>query len=298
MNRSISRGTLKRHGTRYRWNGFLCALLMGAVPASSIAQTATDTRTQTKPVVDFSTALSTKPAKLGPALPGACTTGDIFFKSPAPPGQNLYGCTATNTWSLEITGGGVTTVSQLTDFAVTLASPTTLTIGAFCAPGNPCNVRFGSVVYAILNSATVTLTAGTGTAFIYIASSGQFTVGHNLTLTCNSGCVAQSGVTSFPADSIPLFTWTSSGGIWDVAGHVDFRSFLSTKSVTSGIGLLSSDVSGVASLSLDTTVVGLRVATPATATTACTTGSWSTDSGFFYVCTALNTWKRTAIASW
>ena len=281
-----------------RYDAITRVLLAGAATLSLLGQTTSpDLRTQGR-TADFSGYPFTKPAKLGPALPAACTIGDVFFKSPSPPGQNLYGCTSTNTWSLQITGGGVTTAAQLTDFAVTLASPTTLTVGAFCAPANPCNARFGSVVYSILNSATVTVSAGTGTAFIYIASSGQFTVGHNLTLTCNAGCVAQSAVTAFPPDSIPLFTWTATGGTWDVSGKVDFRAFLSTKSVTSRVGLLSTDVSGVASLSIDTTVVGLRVAAPATAVSACTTGSWATDSAFFYVCTATNTWKRTGIVTW
>jgi hypothetical protein len=275
----------------------MCALLVGATAGSLIGQTKIDLRTEGKSV-DFSTAASTKPAKLGMSLPGACTTGDMFFNSASPPGQNLYGCTSTNTWSLEVTGGGVTTASQLADFGVTLANPTTLNIGAFCAPANPCNARFGSVVYSILNSATATVSAGTGTAFIYIASSGQFTVGHNLTLACNSGCVAQSGVTAFPSDSIPLFTWTATGGTWDASGRVDFRSFLATRSVASGIGLLTADVSGVATLSVDTTVVGLRVAAPATSSSACTPGSWSADTSFYYVCVAVNTWKRTAVASW
>jgi hypothetical protein len=46
-----------------------------------------------------------------------------------------------------------------------------------------------------------------------------------------------------------------------------------------------------------TTLVG-AVAAPATATSAGVAGSIAYDSGFFYVCTATNTWKRVAIASW
>ena len=273
------------------------ALLTGTAAGNLLGQTRIDLRTESRNV-DFSGAPSTKPVKLGPALPGGCSTGEMFFNSAAPPGQNLYGCTSTNTWSLETTGGGVTTAAQLTDFAVTRANPTSLSIGAFCAPGNPCNARFGSVVYSILTSATATVSAGTGSAFIYIASSGQITVGHNLTLACNSGCIALSGVTAFPTDSIPLFTWTATGGTWDVSGHVDFRSFLAAKSVASGVGLLSTDVSGVATLSVDTTVVGLRVAVPATSSSSCTPGAWSADSSFYYVCVASNTWKRAGVATW
>ncbi len=70
------------------------------------AQTAVDARTQTKSI-DFSGASSTTPAKVGTVLPATCSIGASFFKSNAPAGQNLYGCTATNTWTLV---GAVTTV--------------------------------------------------------------------------------------------------------------------------------------------------------------------------------------------
>ena len=48
----------------------------------------------------------------GTALPGSCAVGQIFFKSDAPAGQNFYGCTSANTWSLlgDGSGGGVSSV--------------------------------------------------------------------------------------------------------------------------------------------------------------------------------------------
>src|SRR5580698_5638611 len=48
---------------------------------------------------DFSAAVATKPAKVGTTLPATCSVGEVFFKTNAPPGQNLFGCTATNIWS-------------------------------------------------------------------------------------------------------------------------------------------------------------------------------------------------------
>jgi hypothetical protein len=44
-------------------------------------------------------------------------------------------------------------------------------------------------------------------------------------------------------------------------------------------------------------VIGLRVASPATSSSTCTTGSWATDGSFFYLCTAANTWRRAALSS-
>ena len=74
-----------------------------AVPA--VGQTQVDLRTQTKSV-DFTAAPSTRPVKTGTILPAVCTTGDLFFKTTAPAGSNLYACVAPNTWVLQSGGGG------------------------------------------------------------------------------------------------------------------------------------------------------------------------------------------------
>lgn len=42
----------------------------------------------------------------GTTLPATCTVGDVFFDSDATAGQNLYACTATNTWTLMGGSGG------------------------------------------------------------------------------------------------------------------------------------------------------------------------------------------------
>lgn len=99
-------------------------VLVAGFSAGLGAQTAIDVKTQTRNI-DFSGAVSTRPFKTGTTLPATCTTGDSFFKSNATAGQNLYGCTATNTWtglsgSLTNTGvtagtyGTSTSVSQIT----------------------------------------------------------------------------------------------------------------------------------------------------------------------------------------
>jgi len=62
-------------------------------------QTTLDLRTQSRNV-DFSGAISTKPNRSGTILPATCSTGETFFKSTAAPGENLFGCTSTNTWTL------------------------------------------------------------------------------------------------------------------------------------------------------------------------------------------------------
>jgi hypothetical protein len=54
----------------------------------------------------------TAPVKTGTSLPATCTTGDLFFKSDATAGSNFYGCTGTNTWTLE--GGTTAAASSVT----------------------------------------------------------------------------------------------------------------------------------------------------------------------------------------
>lgn len=76
------------------WAGLLCGM-----PAASYCQTAVDLRTQSRNV-DFSGASSTKPFKSGNTLPAGCQLGETFFKTDAPSGRNLYGCTAGGEWTL------------------------------------------------------------------------------------------------------------------------------------------------------------------------------------------------------
>jgi hypothetical protein len=80
----------------------LCVLLLAAWSVSG--QTAVDLRTQSKSV-DFAAAPSTRPMQTGTVLPALCAQGNMFFNSGAPAGQNLYGCTAPNIWTLEAGGG-------------------------------------------------------------------------------------------------------------------------------------------------------------------------------------------------
>lgn len=82
---------------RVFWTFLIAAASLGA-------QTAIDLRTQTKSV-DFAAAPSTRPMQTGTALPALCSVGQMFFNSASPAGQNLYGCVATNTWSLQAGGG-------------------------------------------------------------------------------------------------------------------------------------------------------------------------------------------------
>jgi len=354
----------------------MCLLAWGiAYGAWGIAygQTMVDLRTQSKSV-DFSATNFTKPFKIGTVLPSICSTGEFFYKSDAPAGANVYGCTATNAWTLEgqglpavsgnagralstdgvnltwtalggdlagavasatvtqiqgrsvssapplsgqaliwntntnrwepqtVSGGsggpGISMLSQAGDLVVARANTSTLTIGAACSVSTPCNVRFGSLVFSVISGATVSLTGGTGVAYVFLSSAGLLTVGHSMTLQCPSGCTAQPGITAFPGDSVPLYTWSSTSGVWDVNGGTDLRAFTSAKVVQAGAGLASLDISGKTVISADATLIGIRASVPATSSVACVTGSWAMDTSFYYVCVSSGAWRRTALATW
>jgi hypothetical protein len=366
--------------------GSLCTVF--ALPV--IAQTTlVDLRSQTKGV-DFSKASATKPFKTGTALPATCTVGDSFFKTDAASGQNLYGCTAVNTWTVESGGGlpaltgnadhllgtdgslaswvalggdlsgapqtilvnglqgrhvaattptdgqvlrwnssavnwepgtvvsssGTSTsntggdltglvsnatvtrmqnkpVSSLTPsdgqvltwnsssgqwqpqapaagtgsgsgssgtaissaLSVTYSSANTITIGAGCSLSAPCNVRFGNNVLGVTNSYTVTWQSGSGTVFIYVSNTGAVTVGTTLTVTCSTGCQVASGTSSFPVNSIPLFTWSAVPGGWDPAGGHDLRAYLSSKILSAGTGVILVESGQQSTVGVDTTLI-------------------------------------------
>lgn len=90
-------------------------LVMGLALTVS-AQTKIDLRTQTKNV-DFTAASSTKPVKMGTEPPATCSAGELFFKTNAPGGANVYGCVETNRWSVQ--GGIVAKSGTLADMPTT-----------------------------------------------------------------------------------------------------------------------------------------------------------------------------------
>jgi hypothetical protein len=62
-------------------------------------------RTVTGPV-DNSGATRTAPMKTGTSIPGTCTVGDVFFKTDATAGQNIYECQSTNVFTQQLNSGG------------------------------------------------------------------------------------------------------------------------------------------------------------------------------------------------
>ena len=128
------------------------------------------------------------PLASGTTLPATCYVGQGFFKTDAAPGSNLYGCTATDTWTIQGGGGarsfgfqfgerGGTTVLTADKLAPAVRVPYACTItaysicaaaGADAAPGT-VTVKFLKVASGTaqpvaansINTSGVSLTTGT-----------------------------------------------------------------------------------------------------------------------------------------
>lgn len=177
-------------------------------------------------------------------------------------------------------GGGASMASQLRDFQVTPAGPNQLAIGVGCSAATPCNARIGGQVYSITSSATATITSGTGMAFVYVDANGVLTVGHSMTVSC-VGCTAMGGITSFPPDVIPLFTWQASNGGWITGGGRDLRGWLSGTNLQAGTGMVVVESGGNTTVAVDSAVVPTYLAGSATLSfPAIAAGSCSADLTF------------------
>jgi len=155
-------------------------------------------------------------------------------------------------------GGGSSTGPIGNDaFSATWTSATVLTINPNASTTDIAVARFGATAYRFTSSATATISAGTGTAYIYLDNTGNLDVGDNgLTVTC-SGCMHASGITAFPTDSIPLFTWTATSGTWNSSGGTDYRAPLSSKKIVAGTGIVTTESNGNTMVSVDGSVVAL-----------------------------------------
>ena len=182
--------------------------------------------------VDFSGGGHTLPAKagIGAGKPSTCTVGEQYFATDAAPGQNLFGCTATNTWTLEAGGGGGGTISSI--FGRTGAVTAQTGDYTFAQIGGtlpdsalPSDVVTSSIVgdaTLIGNFASLTTTGN-------ITSGGNMTAGGNVYANSGSnvpGCLHLSdanGVhdTGFCAPSSgfngQFNMWSSSGAAGQVA---------------------------------------------------------------------------------
>jgi len=289
----------------FRRVGLSIVVLMAATEFAGAQTTQLDLASQSKNV-DFSKFSSTKPAQVGSTIPSACSVGQIFFDSGAAAGQNLYGCTAANLWSLlgvAGSGGGAGTASQLGDFSATDTAAAVQTIGAGCSVVTPCQIRIGTAAFTMTAPVTATLggTVATGTVYWYLSSSQVLTAGHNstATITCSAGCSVATSILSFPPDAVPLWQTTFTANVWDpvTVATMDKRAIYSRDVIAVGSGVLSASnpSTGVLTLTTDPTQVPRYFTGSGAPSSTCTAGRdfYTDTTGLnFWFCDATNTWKQ------
>lgn len=191
--------------------------LLLAVPV--VAQTQLDLRTQSRNV-DFSSATSTRPFKTGVELPTNCSVGELFFRSNVAAGKNLYGCTASDTWTAQ---ADVISPSGMTNYVVPFTNQTGLTVTAamhgFDSP-NLLVTCFDAAVPAnqfppasvTINSSTFEVNVqffGARTGRCVLNAPGTaYVSGEGLTQSGSEFSVDIATVPSFLRSQVDLTSWT------------------------------------------------------------------------------------------
>jgi hypothetical protein len=164
----------------------------------------------------------------------------MFFKTDAAPGSNVFGCVATDVWQLQSggSGGGETTADFQGQVEV---AANRLTVSC---PTGKCNVQEGDAITAFggLNASFIPV-SGTYTAYVYLEG-GTLRYGHaNGTMkTCGGACVP--GITSFPANAVPLYTAAVLNGAFQTGSFLDQRSrYRAPKRAITGANLVIAETS-------------------------------------------------------
>lgn len=138
---------------------------------TGFGQTTVNLRTQSRNV-DFVAAPFTRPVKAGTVLPPACIQADLFFRTDAQPGSNLFGCTAAGVWTQQA-GGGSSLPSMAGNSGKLLTTDGNLSLWQMLAGdigGSPAAVT----VTKLQNRAVSAATPVTGQALIWNGSTSRW----------------------------------------------------------------------------------------------------------------------------
>lgn len=109
--------------------------------------------------------------------------------------------------------------------------------------------------------------------------------------------VSGNGATGFPGYSL-----SNTGQQYEIIVRGNQSNALQIRNATASTDLLSFASTGAATFSSSVTAADFRLSAlntaPASASATGTTGEIRIDANYIYVCTATNTWKRVAIATW
>lgn len=185
--------------TALRW-GLMAAAAIYSLNGQTLINLSTQGRN-----VDFSNASSTRPVQTGTTLPATCSQGQLFFNTSAPAGQNFYGCSTANTWSLQ--GGLANGISDPgTNGLLVRTAPNTATVisapaGAVVGTTDAQTLSNKSIDAAEINTGTlltsrmpafsgdVSTSAGTTTTTLATVNASTGTFGdssHSVQLTVDA----------------------------------------------------------------------------------------------------------------
>lgn len=134
--------------------------------------------------LNFGTSGHTRPATTGTLvqIPATCGVGDLFFASNATAGQNIYMCTAANTWTQQLNSGG----------GDTLVAGTGINISG------PSSARIVALASATQRTF---LTGGTGLTFTAISAAGAASTScRDLTIPVSGAAIADAVIPHWPED--------------------------------------------------------------------------------------------------
>jgi len=245
--------------------GIIAPYYAGTTPGYLIADSATTLTLQARSSVI--TRLFNAAAK---GLTIAVTTGDIDLNSTTSASSSTVGA---------LTVGNGTAATNVAIGGGNINAGGTLTVGGVAS-----------------------ISTGTSAAFLDFVTSGT-TTSQNIQFTDSGGA---SGAIIY-THSTNAMQFKTNGDVWATLGNTGNLSLASTTPstlttngalvVTGGVGVGGAMNVGGA-VTVGGTVIHTLSATPASATAAGTVGTMSWDANYIYICTATNTWKRVAIATW
>lgn len=235
--------------------------------------------------------------------PNDTMTGTFVTTLPAGYGISgqLIGTDGAGHWNfVNASGGGVGSASQLSDFALVTVNSSSQAIGSSCSASAPCQIRNGPIVYSLTAAATAYISgsSASGNVYWYLTAGNVLTVGHNTgaTLNCSANCQVSTGITGFPADSVPLWLSSFTSNAWSpIVESMDQRAVYAHNVVSPGSGIASSDdpTTGIKTLTTDSTIVPRYFTGSGAPGINCTTGRdfyTNVVSSTAYFCESTNNW--------